>query len=79
VRLERAAAEEGAVVTSRNGVDAFADLAGFRASHEIGCVFCRIGMRHTRHHGRDIRIVGEMGKCVDVFFVGCAENQALRQ
>ena len=79
LRLQAATTEERAIIAARNGIDALADLAAVRASHEVGCVSCRVGMRHAGHHGGDVRIVGEMGKGVDVFLVRSAQNQSLRQ
>lgn len=77
--FERAAAQKLAIVHAGNRIDALANLASFGASHKIRGVFGRVGVRHTRYHGRDIGIVGKMGKGVDVFFVRLAQNQPLRQ
>ncbi|MNL82137.1 hypothetical protein D3C87_2094490 [compost metagenome] len=77
--LKRAATEEGTVVTLGDGIDAFANLANIGTSHEIGGVLGGVGMRHARHHGRNGGIVGEMGKGVDVVFVGRAQDEPLGQ
>ncbi|MNT31643.1 hypothetical protein D3C72_1674890 [compost metagenome] len=77
--LQRAAAEEFAVFGLGNRIDAFANLASIRASHEIGRIACRVRVRHARYHGGNGGVVGEMGKGVDVFLVGRAHDEPLRQ
>jgi hypothetical protein len=72
LRFKRAATQKLAIVHAGNHIDALADLASIGASHEVRGVFGRVRVRHTRHHGRDIGIVGKMGKGVDVFFVRLA-------
>ena len=79
VRLDPAAAEEGAVIGFRNGIDALANRAGACASHEISGVRNRVRVRHAGDHVGDVGVVGKMGKGVDVVFVRGSHDEPRRQ
>ena len=75
MRLDAATTEECARIRFGDRVDALANRADVRASHEVRGIRHRVGMRHARNHGGDVGIVGKMGKGVDIVFVGCAQHE----
>ncbi len=78
MRFDAAAADKGAVFGFGDRIDALADLAISRTPNKVGGIIGGIGVRHTRYHGGDFGVVGEMGKGVDVFFVGRAHDEPFR-
>jgi hypothetical protein len=74
LRLQTAATDEITRFIASDGIDAFAHRARVNAGYESFGVLIRIGVRHARHFGRDIDVVGEMGNCVDIGRVGRAQQ-----
>jgi len=78
MRLYPAAPHEGTVFGFGDGIDALANLAISRTPNKVGGIIGGIWVRHTRYHGGDFGVVGEMGKGVNVFLVGRAHDEPFR-